>query len=97
MARRGGRDGGVPVRSRVRDALPDLRLLVSPRGHRADALRRVCEHRVLAAVAVAARSPRLSRSVRRARRPEPGRMPAAASRVRPFRDARGGSAARGRQ
>ena len=33
-------DGGVPLRSRVRDAAPDRGRIVSPRRHRADAVRR---------------------------------------------------------
>ena len=66
LARRRRRDGGVPVRSGVRDALSRVRRVVSARGDRADAVRRLREHGVLAAVAIPARNARLARRVRRA-------------------------------
>ena len=71
-------DGGLPLRSGVRDAARNLRTLVPQGGDGADAVRRVRQHRVLAAVAVPARCLRLARDVRGLCGAEPRRLRAAA-------------------
>ena len=48
-------DVGVSLRPGVRHAAPDFRHVVPPRGDRADALRRLRQHGVLAAFAISAR------------------------------------------
>ena len=75
----GARDGGLPVRPGVRHVAPDLGRRVSEGGNGPHAVRRLREHRVLAAVAISARCGGLARSIRRLCRAEPRDLPARAS------------------